>query len=106
MALPLSPIQRLSLLSVLLLSLLSYGHGGAYYGMKPLPPQIPQYQPMGQQMHHMAMGKDGTPLGHIGKEKAHMPHYGKDIPQMPMFGKDIKGRKDGKGRYPHSVVTV
>lgn len=103
MALWLAPTWLLTAVASLYLGLLRPTQAGAYYGIKQMPPQVPQYQPLGQQVPHMPLGKDGVPMQHMAKEGPHLPYgkeyvpqYIKEIPQIPMLGK--KGiSKKGKG---------
>lgn len=85
---------------IIYLGLLRFIQAGAYYGIKPMPPQVPQYQPLGQQVPHMPLGKDGVPMQHMGKEGPHLsygkeyiPQYIKEIPQIPMLGKERISKK-------------
>lgn len=100
------PVQLLAVAATVYLELVRSAQGGAYYGIKQLPPQVPQYQPLGQQVPHMPLGKEGIPMQHLGKEVPHMPYgkeyphlpqYRKEVPQMPMLGKDMAPKKE-KGR--------
>lgn len=100
------PVQLLAVAVTVYLELVRSAQGGAYYGIKQLPPQVPQYQPLGQQVPHMPLGKEGIPMQHLGKEVPHMPYgkeyphlpqYRKEVPQMPMLGKDMAPKKE-KGR--------
>lgn len=85
---------------IIYLGLLRSIQAGAYYGMKQMPPQVPQYPPLGQQVPHMPLGKDGVPMQHMGKEGSHLsygkeyiPQYIKEIPQIPMLGKERISKK-------------
>lgn len=106
MVMLLFPVQLLAVAATVYLELVRSAQGGAYYGIKQLPPQVPQYQPLGQQVPHMPLGKEGIPMQHLGKEVPHMPYgkeyphlpqYRKEVPQMPMLGKDMVPKKE-KGR--------
>lgn len=97
------PVQLLAVAVTVYLELVRSAQGGAYYGIKQLPPQVPQYQPLGQQVPHMLLGKEGIPMQHLGKEVPHMPYgkeyphlpqYRKEVPQMPMLGKDMAPKKE------------
>lgn len=100
------PVQLLAVAVTVYLELVRSAQGGAYYGIKQLPPQVPQYQPLGQQVPHIPLGKEGIPMQHLGKEVPHMPYgkeyphlpqYRKEVPQMPMLGKDIAPKKEKGG---------
>lgn len=100
------PVQLLAVAVTVYLELVRSAQGGAYYGIKQLPPQVPQYQPLGQQVPHIPLGKEGIPMQHLGKEVPHMPYgkeyphlpqYRKEVPQMPMLGKDMAPKKEKGG---------
>ncbi|XP_009701454.1 PREDICTED: collagen alpha-1(VIII) chain-like, partial [Cariama cristata] len=88
MAMLLFPVQLLAVAVTIYLELVRSAQGGVYYGIKQLPPQVPQYQPLGQQVPHMPLGKEGIPMQHMGKE------YMKEVPQMPLLGKDMGPKKE------------
>lgn len=107
------PMQLLAAAVTIYLELVRSAQGGVYYGLKQLPPQVPQYQPLGQQVPHMPLGKEGIPMQHMGKEVPHMqygkeyphlPQYMKEVPQMPLLGKDMAPKKE-KGRLGASLAT-
>lgn len=108
------PMQLLVVAVTLYLELVRSAQGGAYYGIKQLPPQVPQYQPLGQQVPHMPLGKEGIPMQHLGKEVPrmpygkeypHLPQYRKEVPQMPMLGKDMAPKKEkGKSACPSPLL--
>lgn len=113
MAMLLFPVQLLAVAVTIYLELVRSAQGGVYYGIKQLPPQVPQYQPLGQQVPHMPLGKEGIPMQHMGKEVPHMqygkeyphlPQYMKEVPQMPLLGKDMAPKKE-KGRLSASLAT-
>lgn len=113
MAVLLFPVQLLAVAVTIYLELVRSAQGGVYYGIKQLPPQVPQYQPLGQQVPHMPLGKEGIPMQHMGKEVPHMqygkeyphlPQYMKEVPQMPLLGKDMAPKKE-KGRFGTSLAT-
>lgn len=113
MAVLLFPVQLLAVAVTIYLQLVRSAQGGAYYGIKQLPPQVPQYQPLGQQVPHMPLGKEGIPMQHLGKEMPHMqygkeyphlPQYMKEVPQMPLLGKDMAPKKE-KGRLNICLTT-
>jgi len=113
MAVLLFPVQLLAVAVTIYLELVRSAQGGVYYGIKQLPPQVPQYQPLGQQVPHMPLGKEGIPMQHMGKEMPHMqygkeyphlPQYMKEVPQMPLLGKDMAPKKE-KGRLGASLAT-
>lgn len=113
MAVLLIPVQLLAVAVTIYLELVRSTQGGVYYGIKQLPPQVPQYQPLGQQVPHMPLGKEGIPMQHMGKEMPHMqygkeyphlPQYMKEVPQMPLLGKDMAPKKE-KGRLGTSLAT-
>ncbi|OWK63998.1 Collagen alpha-1(VIII) chain [Lonchura striata] len=103
MVMLLFPVQLLTVAVTVYLELVRSAQGGAYYGIKQLPPQVPQYQPLGQQVPHMPLGKEGIPMQHLGKEMPHMPYgkeyphlpqYRMEVPQMPMLSKDMAPKKE------------
>lgn len=113
MAVLLFPVQLLAVAVTVYLELVRSAQGGVYYGIKQLPPQVPQYQPLGQQVPHMPLGKEGIPMQHMGKEVPHMqygkeyphlPQYMKEVPQMPLLGKDMAPKKE-KGRLSRSLAA-
>ena len=113
MAVLLFPVQLLAVAVTIYLELVRSAQGGVYYGIKQLPPQVPQYQPLGQQVPHMPLGKEGIPMQHMGKEVPHiqygkeyphLPQYMKEVPQMPLLGKDMAPKKE-KGRLGTSLAT-
>lgn len=112
MAVLLAPVQLLTVAVTIYLELVKSIQGGVYYGIKQLPPQVPQYQALGQQVPHMPLGKEGVPMQqmqqmqHMGKEVPHMqygkeyphlPQYMKEIPQLPLLGKEMASKKE-KGK--------
>lgn len=115
MAVLLIPTQLLAVAVAISLQLVRSTQGGVYYGIKQLPPQVPQYQALGQQVPHMPLGKEGIPMQHMGKEVPHMqygkeyphlPQYMKEVPQVPMLGKDMAPKKE-KGRHvPHQSGSI
>lgn len=113
MAVLLFPVRLLAVAVTIYLELVRSAQGGAYYGIKQLPPQVPQYQPLGQQVPHIPLGKEGIPMQHMGKEMPHMqygkeyphlPQYMKEVPQMPLLGKDMAPKKE-KGRLSMPLTT-
>lgn len=114
MAVPPGPPQLLQLVLTISLASIRLIQAGAYYGIKPLPPQmppqIPQYQPMGQQVPHMPLAKDGLTMGkemphmQYGKEYPHLPQYMKEVQPVPRMGKEAVPKK-GKGTSPsHALI--
>lgn len=115
MAVLLIPTQLLAVALAISLQLVKSTHGGVYYGIKQLPPQVPQYQALGQQVPHMPLGKEGIPMQHMGKEVPHMqygkeyphlPQYMKEVPQVPMLGKDMGAKKEKGRQVPHQPGPV
>lgn len=116
MAVPPAPLQLLGVLLTIFLGSIRLTQAGAYYGIKPLPqlpqmqPQIPQYQPLGQQVPHMPLSKDGLTMGkelphmQYGKEYPHLPQYMKEMQPMPRMGKEAAPKK-GKGNNKSWAVT-
>lgn len=110
MAVLLVPVQLLAVAVAIYLQLVRSTQGGVYYGIKQLPPQVPQYQALGQQVPHMPLGKEGIPMQHMGKEVPHMqygkeyphlPQYMKEVPQVPLLGKDMAPKKEKGKQAPH-----
>lgn len=104
MALLLAPTWLLVVVVTIYIGLLRSTQAGAYYGIKQMPPQVPQYQALGQQgqqVPHMPVGKDGIPLQRMGKEgpppmpygKEYIPQFLKEIPPLPVLGKERISKK-------------
>lgn len=100
MAVLVAPTWHLAVIFTIYLGIMRATQAGAYYGIKQMPPQIPQYQALGQQVPHIPVGKDSIPMQHMGKEgpqlpygKEYVPQLWKEIPQIPMLGKERMSKK-------------